>query len=178
MSENARVKVIIKMHFVLYTPFFKVIMIASFFQALQTLSTCRSNFREYLRPGITAPLEKNDKVQSSKQFFSSSKSGGKLQPEKNTASRSMQNTNNSAKSTYSNGDNTFDSNKGLRVNVLPVEEHGSHFSNTYDKEAISSFCEESGRQSCAEADQTFMDLGEDDDILKVVRKFIDIKELQ
>ncbi|XP_057834687.2 ATP-dependent DNA helicase Q-like 4A isoform X2 [Cryptomeria japonica] len=138
-------------------------------KALQTLSTCRSSFREYLRPGITAPLEKNDKVelQSSRQFFTS-KSGAKLQPEKNIASSSTQNTNNSAKSAYSSGSKTFESIKGLRANVLPVEEHGAHFSNTYDKEAISSCCQESGRQSCAEAEPTFMDLGEDDDILKSI----------
>ncbi|KAH9325911.1 hypothetical protein KI387_006089, partial [Taxus chinensis] len=137
-------------------------------KALQTLSTCRSSFKEYLRPGITAPFENNDKAEAhpSKQFSILRKNGVKSQSEKNIAMNFVQNTNNSVKNTYINRGQTFEGVQGLGVNVLPGEEPGAYFGNTHNKETTSSCWRESGRQNTAKAEQPFMDLGEDDDILK------------
>eukprot|EP01018_Ginkgo_biloba_P018735 Gb_33079 [translate_table: standard] len=158
------------------------------------LSSCRNSCKDYLRPGITTPLEKHTEAdnESSKQFSRFIDNNAKFQskPDKNIF----------ANSTCNEKGQTYQGFQGS-INLLPTEESVTHVSNslpgtemshTNRPVTINSHSHQEGRhnlratvdlnsasssytkkvtsciQSCGEVGQTFMDLGEDDDILQSI----------
>jgi flagellar hook-basal body complex protein FliE len=177
-----------------------------FLQALKTLSTSLSGFKEYLRPGVTAPFENHNEAecQRSEQFSPRTENIAKCQSEKDIRSNFPQDRNDFAKSRYNDKVQTF---RGVHVlQTLQGEDSVTHVSNSMQgtemscingpgnsnflsheerrrttqdvranvastschKQVASSYQSVSGRQSSAEVEQTFMELGDDDDILQVV----------
>lgn len=175
-------------------------------KALKTLSTSLSGFKEYLRPGVTAPFENHNEAecQRSEQFSSRTENIAKCQSEKDIRSNFPRDRNDFAKSRYNDKVQTF---RGVHVlQTLQGEDSVTHVSNSMQgtemscingpgnsnflsheerrcttqdvranvastschKQVASSYQSVSGRQSSAEVEQTFMELGDDDDILQSI----------
>lgn len=172
-------------------------------KALKTLSTSLSGFKEYLRPGVTAPVDNHNEAecQPLEKFSSCTKNIAKCQSEKDIQSKFAQDRNDFTKSRYNDKGQTFQDVHVLQT--LPGEGSVTHVSNSMQGTEMSSmngpssnfllheerrctsqevtanvastFCHNqvassyqsvSGRQSSAEIEQTFMELGDDDDILQ------------